>query len=148
MIDKKFIFKDVEVENYKELFHLIGKNLIDDQIVKEGFVEALLEREENFPTGLPVEHGVAIPHTDGALVNEDKLVFVTLKKPVTFGEMGGGPTDTVDVSVAIFLAIGNGEKHLETLQKLINSIQTEGFVKGLIDSKDKEEMYEVIKKFM
>lgn len=34
------------------------------RVAKEGFLDALLKREEIYPTGLPISGGVAIPHTD------------------------------------------------------------------------------------
>ncbi len=37
--------------------------------------------------------------------------------------MGGEDDDTIDVSVIVMLAVKDGPKHLEVLQKLIESIQ-------------------------
>lgn len=144
MIDLKYIKKDIQVNSKEELLETLGNELIQNNIVKEGFVEALKTREGEFPTGLPVNPGVAIPHTDGKLVNEDRLVFATLKEPVSFNEMGGSEEDLVDVRVVIMLAIGDGQQHLTTLQKLIESIQKEGFIQGLIDSENTEQMKEII----
>ncbi|OCA86056.1 hypothetical protein A8F94_14540 [Bacillus sp. FJAT-27225] len=148
MIDKKYIVKNLEVNSQKELLERLGKQLVEDRIVKEGFTEALLEREREFPTGLPVVPGVAIPHTNGSLVNEDRLLFATLKNPIKFNEMGAGEEDFVDVQVVILLAIADGQNHIQTLQKLIGSIQKEGFIKGLVDSKDTEEMESIIRQYL
>ncbi len=50
---------------------------------------AILQREAQFPTGLPVTpYGVAIPHTDGTYVLKPQLAFASLKNPVVFQEMG------------------------------------------------------------
>lgn len=144
MIDGKYIFKDLDISSQKELFETLGQQLINDNIVKEGFIEGLLKREKEFPTGLPVVPGVAIPHTNGSLVNEDRLVFATLKDPIKFNEMGAGEEDLVDVQVVILIAIANGKNHLETLQKLIASIQKDGFIKGLVESDDTKEMERII----
>ena len=117
-------------------------------VVNEGFSQALKDREDEFPTGLPVKHGVAIPHTDGSLVNSDQLIFATLKKPIVFNEMGGEDDDTLDVSVIVMLAIKNGPKHLDVLQKLIESIQKEGFVDGLVAANRTEEMLDIVNNYL
>lgn len=121
---------------------------MEDKIVKDGFIEALLKREKEYPTGLPVNPGVAIPHTDGTLVNEDRLVFATLKNPVTFAEMGGSDENIIDIHIVILMAIKDGKKHLETLRQLIDSIKKEEFIKGLFNSKNSDEMETIIKKFL
>jgi len=148
MIDEKYIMNKLLVRNQLDLFEKLGQALIQDLIVKEGFVKALLDREQNFPTGLPVVPGVAIPHTDGDLVNEDRLMFVTLENPIKFNEMGGSIDDVINVSVIILIAISNGAKHLSTLKKLIASIQENGFVNGLVDSRDEKEMKTIINKYL
>ncbi|KZM54309.1 PTS sugar transporter subunit IIA [Aeribacillus sp. FSL K6-2848] len=148
MIDSKYIIKDLDVSNQKELFETIGQALMEDKIVKDGFIEALLKREKEYPTGLPVNPGVAIPHTDGTLVNEDRLVFATLKNPVTFAEMGGSDENIIDIHIVILMAIKDGKKHLETLRQLIDSIKKEEFIKGLFNSKNSDEMETIIKKFL
>ncbi|MGO3021543.1 MAG: PTS sugar transporter subunit IIA [Lactococcus cremoris] len=144
LIDKDYIFNKEVFKNKEEVFEKLGKRLEEDNIVQSGFVKALKEREADYPTGLPVEIGVAIPHTDGTLVNKDKLIFVTLEEPVSFNEMGGKDEDTVEVSIVIMLAVGNGKKHLETLTKLINTIQNKDFVEQLYSTNNKEEMHSII----
>lgn len=143
-INKDYIFNKVTFTSKEDAFEKLGEILNKDNVVKPGFVNALNEREENYPTGLPVEIGVAIPHTDGTLVNEDQIIFASLEKPVEFNEMGGDEEDLVDIYIIIMLAIGNGKKHLEILTKLINTIQDKNFIKQLYDAKNKDEMYTLL----
>jgi len=147
-INKDYIFHKVSFKNSDELLEGLGSKLEQDNIVQKGFLEALKEREKNYATGLPVEIPVAIPHTDGSLVNEDQLVFASLEDPVTFNEMGGDEEDKVDVSIIIMLAIGDGGNHLEALTTLINTIQNNEFVQQLNDAEDENEMYTIIKEYI
>lgn len=144
MIDEKYMLYNIAAADYKEVFEILGGKLIRNEVVKDGFVEALKKREKEFPTGLPVGIGVAIPHTDGSLVIEDKIVFAVLKNPVVFNEMGGDEQDVVSSKLVILLAIGNGQKHLTVLTKLINTIQNETFLSALIHSESQEEMFRVV----
>lgn len=144
MISQDFMYCQYTVDNKEQLFDQLSDALQEKDIVKAGFAQALKDREMDFPTGLPVKHGVAIPHTDGSLVNDDQLIFATLTKPVVFNEMGGEDEDTIDVSVIVMLAVKDGPKHLDVLQKLIESIQKEGFIDSLVDAKQSDEMLTIV----
>jgi PTS system galactitol-specific IIA component len=146
MIEKSLMFNRLHLNSRDEFFSSISDLLEEKKIVQAGFAEALKAREQDYPTGLPVPGGVAIPHTDGALVNADRLVFVTLDSPIQFNEMGGDEDDVIDVKLLILLAIGNGKKHLDVLQKLIIAIQNPDFVTGLIHSETRDQMFEIVEK--
>ena len=148
MISLDFMYCQYTVDNKEQLFDQLSDTLQEKGIVNEGFAQALKDREKDFPTGLPVKHGVAIPHTDGSLVNSDQLIFATLTNPVVFNEMGGEDDDTIDVSVIVMLAVKDGPKHLEVLQKLIESIQKEGFVDSLVNAKESAEMLEIVNQYL
>jgi len=144
-INKEYIFHKVSFENRDDVLKKLGGKLEEDNVVEPGFVQALIERENNYSTGLPVNIPVAIPHTDGTLVKDDQLVFASLQDPIVFNEMGGDEEDTVEAYIIIMFAVGNGEKHLATLTTLINTIQDNEFVKQLNEAKDEDEMFTIIK---
>jgi PTS system galactitol-specific IIA component len=148
MITKDFMYCKYDVADRDELFDKLATELMKEGIVNAGFSQALKDREKDFPTGLPVTHGVAIPHTDGTLVNLDQLIFVTLANPIPFNEMGGDEEDVVDVNLVILLAVKDGKNHLATLQSLIEAIQKEGFVNDLINASEESQMEEIIKEYL
>ncbi|GCF92549.1 PTS fructose transporter subunit IIA [Enterococcus florum] len=148
MITKEFMYCRYSVKDKEELFDRLTKDLMAKGIVNEGFSQALKDREAEFPTGLPVKHGVAIPHTDGSLVNSDQLIFATLTEPIVFNEMGGDDEDTINVNVVVLLAVKDGQKHLTVLQNLIEALQKEGFVDQLVDANDEEEMLKTVNSFL
>lgn len=145
LIDQNYFFIDYDADSKEEIFKEIGQKLIEENIVKENYVEAILEREEEFPTGLPLSVGVAIPHTDGIHVNEDKLIFITLKNPVEFCEMGGDPEDIIQVNCIIMIIMADGKSHLSILQNIIAGVQDETFINKLMQEKDKAKMEALIK---
>lgn len=148
MITKDFLYCHYTAKDKEDLFDRLTADLMAKDIVNEGFAQALKDREAEFPTGLPVPHGVAIPHTDGSLVNSDQLVFVTLTDPITFNEMGGDDEDTISVKVVVMLAVKDGKKHLTVLQNLIESIQKEGFVDQLVAANNEEEIMTTVQAFL
>lgn len=144
MITKDFMYCKYNVADRDELFEKLSTDLVKEGVVNVGFSQALKDREKDFPTGLPVKHGVAIPHTDGSLVNSDQLVFVTLDNPIIFNEMGGDEEDILEIKVVIMLAVKDGKKHLNVLQTLIEAIQKDSFIDGLANATNVDAMEEII----
>ena len=65
LLKEKLIFIDVEAKDREEAIGKMAKELYKKGYVKESYINAILDREKVFPTGLPTEEvGVAIPHTD------------------------------------------------------------------------------------
>ncbi|MBS7576081.1 MULTISPECIES: PTS sugar transporter subunit IIA [unclassified Enterococcus] len=146
MITKDLVFHKIKFNNQDELFDYFSDDLEKKGIVKSGFATALKAREAEFPTGLPVPNGVAIPHTDGSLVLKDRIIFATLENAIQFNEMGGDAADKIDVQVVIMLAIAGGQKHLDTLQKLILAIQNQTFISDMLASTNQEAMLAIVEK--
>lgn len=71
----------------------IYDHLRESGYVKGNFLQHIVEREHNFPTGLDTATlgknipNVAIPHTEGEFVNTKLIVPVALKTPVVFHNM-------------------------------------------------------------
>ena len=133
MIDRELFYFNLEVESRDELLKIVGSSLQNKGFVKETYVEALLEREHNFPTGLPLKIGVAIPHTSIEHANENKLVFVKPTHSLTFNEMGN-EDGVVEVEFIIFLVICDEKDHMDVLSKIITIIQEEKIVENILKS--------------
>lgn len=135
-LEKKHVFRNLDFKTRDEYFDFIAKKLHEEGYVNESYAKGLKDREKDFPTGLPLAIGVAIPHTDASYVNKDTFVVSTFKNPVEFNEMAGDEGDKVYVRLAIGIVMSDGQKHLEVLQRIIERIQNEEFVKSLVDAID------------
>ena len=88
-INKNLVFRNLDFKSNSEAESFIADKLFEQGYVKQGYKDALLEREKQFPTGLPSSApAIAIPHANADLVNKTTLAVVTLNKPVTFKNMG------------------------------------------------------------
>lgn len=123
--EKVIHLPDLEVVDRSELFDRVAEQLLAAGLVKPSWRSALDEREEEFPTGLPLPGGVAIPHTASEHVQGDALVVVTPSSPVEFREMGGEPEDVIDASLVVFLVFVDGKAHLQLLSSLVTGLQSE-----------------------
>lgn len=144
-LDKNHIFRELELETADEYFEFVGEKLLSEGFVKETYVEALKNREKEFPTGLNLPIGVAIPHTDADYVKKNTYIVSTFKNPIIFNEMGGEPDSEVNVKLAINIVMNDGNKHLEALQSLISKIQEESFVESVVNANSDEEIQELFK---
>lgn len=114
---------NIEANSDKEVISILANKLEKEGVVKESYIDAVLERELVFSTGLQCEGiGVAIPHTDSEHVLVQGLGIGILKKPVKFKEMGNAENE-VDVSIVIMLAIKEPQKQLDFLQALMSLFQ-------------------------
>ncbi|MEG0377764.1 MAG: PTS sugar transporter subunit IIA, partial [Eubacterium sp.] len=118
--------------------------LIQDKMVKDGFLEAVLKREEAYPTGLPTPIGVAIPHTEPEYIKEEGISVVVLREPVIFRGMGA-PEEAVETSILFMLAIKDGDKQIVMLQKIVSLIQDEMVLHKIKGAKSTETIYNLIR---
>ena len=138
IISKELIFNNVVVSNREDALRFIASKLVEKEYVKESYVDAVIERERVYPTGLPTEtYGVAIPHTDIVHVNEPGIGIAFLQEPVPFVMMG---TDDVEITVkAIFmLAVKEPKAQLHLLEKLMDIFQDQQVLKDMLKLNEAE----------
>lgn len=144
-LDKSVIVPDLEAKTWEDVMKNLGQKLIDSGYTKESYIDALIAREKDFPTGLDIDGlGVAIPHTDVSHVNKAGIAIGVLKEPVTFIQMG---TDDEEVGVKLIfmLAVTDPNAHIDELQRIIEIIQDKEVLEKLFTVTDKETIIEVIK---
>lgn len=118
----------------------LADGFLSQEAVRDSFPQAVLDREEKYPTGLGLGYiGVAIPHTDVEHVVTDQLGFMSLLQPVSFRQMGD-ESALVDVSLIIMLALTKTEDQIPMLQKLVELIQDQDSVRRLCDATDTEDI--------
>ena len=129
--------------NQEDIIKKLASPLINDGMVVTDFADHVLARENNFPTGLPVEPvGVAIPHTDHKHVRHNAISVGILPEPVMFEDMGGEP-EPVPVRVIFMLALGESNKQLNVLGWIMDVIQDSEFMQKLLVMND-DEIYQSI----
>ena len=143
-LDKSVIVPDLEAESWEDVMKSLGQKLIDEGYTKESYIDALITREKDFPTGLDIDGlGVAIPHTDVSHVNKAGIAIGVLKKPVTFIQMGSDDEE-VGVKLVFMLAVTDPNAHIDELQRIIEIIQDKDVLEKLFTVTDKDTIIEVI----
>jgi len=136
----KILTLNVEGDNWKDILTEMSDALYKLKYVKSGYRDAIINREEKFPTGieLPGGVGVAIPHAEAKFVNEEAVVLGFPQSPVDFKRMDD-PEKIAKVHCVFLLLIKNPEKgYVKFLSKLTTLFQRKEFTDAIKKKKIKE----------
>jgi PTS system galactitol-specific IIA component len=101
---------------------LLATAAVEQGYARESFVEALVEREATFPTGLPLPLPVAIPHADARHILKPGMAALVPQAPLRFGEMGS-KVRTVDVHFVLMLLVNDPSQQVTLLGRLIGALR-------------------------
>ncbi len=128
----------------EDIIRQLGALLQANGFVKDTFVQAVLDREKVYPTGLQTTIlGFAIPHTDTEHVNSPALAIATLSQPVVFQAMGD-PETSVSVQVVMMLAISDPKAVVHVLSKVISILEDSEALTGLLGASSREEIRKIV----
>ena len=108
----KYLVIQGTANSSEEAITLCGEALHKAGIVGEDFGKACVEREKDYPTGLPTEIPTAIPHAKVSGIKENAICLLKLESPVIFRRLDDD-TEQVD------LAIKDPNEHLQVLQRMM-----------------------------
>lgn len=144
-LDSSLIVTGLDAEDRNDVLRKLGSVVVKEGYAKESYVDALTAREEDYPTGLDVDGiGVAIPHTSVEHVNKVGIAIATLKRPVTFVQMGTDD-ETAEVRLVFMLAVVDPNAHIDQLQRIVEIIQDKAVLGRLTEAKDPKEIIQAIK---
>ena len=147
MSHSTLIYRGLDFTNKIEVLSHLANKLYEENFVKDGYRQAILDREAEYPTGLPAAIKIAIPHCDHTLVKDSAIAMGVLKNPVDFQAMDD-PSVALDVQIVIMLALNEPHGHIEMLQKIISLIQNTEDLKIIINAVSDEEVLAVVKKYL
>jgi PTS system galactitol-specific IIA component len=144
----EFVLIDIEADSNLLAIEILAKRLLQEGVVKPSFVSAVMQREEEYCTGLTFpEMGIAIPHTFPEHVINPCIGIASLKKAVTFQSMGM-PDVPCQAEMLFMLGITDPDTQLDFLQTLMRTFQTAGRLKALKATKCPVELVELFKSFV
>ena len=145
-IYRELILTDVDAKDYEDAIRQVAQPFINNGFVKDTYVNAVVEREKVFATGLELEGiSIAMPHTDVIHVNKPGITVAKLAHPVEFEHMGE-PGRKVQAEMLFMMAITNPEDQIGTLMKVLGVFQNKEAIKEFKDATTEDEIYEVAKK--
>lgn len=135
-LDKNFIFYSNEYRTKQEVLESVIHHLYQANVVKEGYLEAVEQREQISSTAIIT--GGAIPHASTKLVNKTVFALYVTNKPIEWGNY--------KVKVVIFFVLADSEmkSSRSILQEAFNFIKTQEVVEMLSNVKSKSELLRLI----
>ena len=147
IFNENLIELNMEARDDKDALYQLSQNFLKGNYVKETFPEALIAREEEYPTGLLTNTlGIAIPHTNPNHVEKGSIGIGTLRTPVKFKAMATG--EEIDVSILFMLAITHPSAQLIMLQKVMEIIRDDKALLKIMESQSKEEIIQIVQPFL
>ncbi len=123
----------------------MAQYLVDRGYCLPSFVEAILERERNHPSALPMPgHKIAIPHTDAEHVEKSAILFARLYAPVQFRSMGS-PDDVLDVQMISMFALKEKKRIGDLLETLINVYQHNEILENILLAPEADTIFHVLR---
>ena len=145
-LKEELIVTNLDAKTQDDVFEAVGSLMTQAGYTKDTYVEALKEREKDYPTGLDIGgFGVAIPHTAADYVNEAITGIATLKNPVDWVQLGSAD-DHVDVNIVFVLAVKDPNAHLDYLQTIVGILQNKEAMQEILKQDDPAKIIEIIKR--
>jgi PTS system galactitol-specific IIA component len=139
-VKEELVIIPMDANDAHDVIRQLGANLEAAGYVKDSWIDAAMEREKVFATGLPTpDIGVAIPHADIEHVLAQGIAVGVLKEPVAFGEMGN-PDSSVDVTVVCALAVNKSDLMVKLLQRLVEIFQNPGLLQRIAHAQSADEI--------
>lgn len=144
--NENLVLLDQTFASAEEVIDALARLAKSEGFVTNLFIEKIKEREKEYPTGLKMAKGIAIPHIeDGCL--QSFVSVATLKTPVTFQSMDGS-SDDVGADMVFLFGITNPREQVEVLKKFAQTFAEEEALEQLADSAHPKELLEKLNKLL
>lgn len=139
------IIENLDASSREEALEKMAGILLSKGYVKESFPAAILEREREYPSGLPMEgHKIAIPHCDSEHVNKSALLFARLARPLEFSSMGE-PDEKFEVRFISMFALKEKKEIGSLLEVLIKAYSGSTVLDAVLEASSALEIYTILK---
>jgi len=140
LFSEELITLDASYSSQEDLFRSAAKHLVDLGYIEETYLNALMTREKEFPTGLETQYcNIAIPHTDAPHIKHPFIYLVRLNENLQFKNMGDTESE-VAVKIVMFLGIKNPKKQISLLSDLMEKFQEEKISRIILNGHDAKEL--------
>jgi PTS system galactitol-specific IIA component len=105
----------LDADDWEHVLRALAGRVVAQGYARPSLVDAVVERERRFPTGLPTAVPSAIPHTDPEHVLRSGLAVATLATPVRFGVLA--------TEVVMLLCVSDAGGQVAALQQVLAALR-------------------------
>jgi len=142
-IDEEIILLNLKAADSADVISRMGERVLKAGLVREDFIEAVVRREQKYPTALPTKIPVALCHTDAEYLLGSFIGAATLADPVPFREMGN-PEHTQPVEIVFLLGIAVKGEHMDVLKSVLKLIQDEPVLRAVREAESAAEIKKIL----
>lgn len=113
--------------NWEEAIALCGNRMAEEGCVSAPFIAECVEREREYPTGLPTAVPVAMPHVKSRHIGADCMCLLRLEEPVEFRRMDERD-ECIATRLVFTLAITDADAHQDFLERFMEMIQDDALL--------------------
>lgn len=145
MVHKELVLLDKVFIDKNDFFIQMYQLLFKKGYVKSSYLDAIIQREKDFPTGLDIgKYAIAIPHCDSIHIKKPFIAFVKFHEPLEFIQMGT-ENQVQKVRMAFMLGFTKGnQEHVEMLSKIMNNFMNEDFTDKILKIDDVDKCYQLL----
>lgn len=139
------IITNMKAKNNFEVLKMMGNLMYQKGYVNKNFVDAIISREKDFPTGLKSNGiNIAIPHADSKYVISPAIAVATLENEVHFNRMDY-PEQKVPVKIVFMLAVKNPDEQLSSLQELVEIVKNYKLLEKMCKCNLAQDLHNILK---
>lgn len=143
-LDDNIIFLNKNFSSREDMFKSISHELLDNNYVTEQYLEKVIQRENEHPTGFKLKTlNVAMPHVDCEFVKKDGMFVVTSKEGIIF--KNAETDEDLPVNIIFGLLLKQSDTHLTFLMKLASSFSNDMILQKIVESNNKLEIKNILK---
>lgn len=149
MFTEDLVFLDQDLKTSTEVLNYSFEQLRHLGYVETGYLDSILKREGQFPTGLMTHVGIniAMPHTEAEFAKKEGIVFIRTKNAITFNHMVN-PDEEVATRLIFNIVVKNPKNQVIFLTKLMKMFQSESLLSYLLKATDKTEIVKKLQSFI
>lgn len=129
-----------------EIIQALSKLAHQQGLVNDIFLEKIVIREEEYPTGLELPIPVAIPHIEDGC-QQPFVSIATLDQPVIFKSMDRSGDD-IPVRIVFLFGITNPKEQLVVLRKFASAFSKKADMQKLLDATTSQDLLEELQQIL
>ena len=143
-LDKKNVIIGLEADDRDDCIRKIVARMAENGYVGLDYADAVIERENKYPTGLPTEGVVtAIPHASCGTVHITGMALAVLAHPVGFYNMADS-SELLQPEIVCVIANTDANQQLSTLRHLMTCFSEEELLLKIKAAQTAEEIIDIL----
>lgn len=144
IISEALVQTNIDASSKEEVIKVLADKLKAKKYVDDGYYDKVIQREKNYPTGLPTDIPIALCHTERESVLKSALAVGTLKSPVEFQQMGS-PELVVKAEIVFLLALNDPKDQIPWLMKMTGVFKSKEVMERVRYARNNKELADTCK---